>query len=422
MSYAEFLKQKREHLVDTGFVPDAADMHPALFPFQKQIVYWAIRKGRAAIFAECGLGKTLMQVCWANAVHRHTGGRVLIVAPLSVSEQTIGEAEKFGYQVSRKDSPIQITNYERLHHHDLSSFVGVVLDESSILKNYSGKIRNQIIESFQQTRFKLACTATPAPNDYMELGNHSEFLNVKSRTEMLAEYFVHDGGETQVWRLKRHAVTAFWDWVRQWAIICAKPSDLGHSDEGFVLPELVVERLIVQSNYETQGTLFPMMASTLTERRVARKSSLSDRVKLVAERVAKEPNRPWIIWCNLNKEADELADAIPSAVEVRGSETIDAKAKKLNAFTSGKANILITKPSIAGFGMNWQHCARMVFCGLSDSFEEYYQSVRRSWRFGQLEQVKVLIVTSSAEQNVVKNVLRKQSDFMEMQKAGASYG
>lgn len=424
MNYQEFIQQKHKRLASVGFDPTPDMLHPKLFDFQAHIVPWALKLGRAAVFAECGLGKSLMQINWADAVHRHTGGKVLILTPLSVSEQTIQEAKRFGYSVVRNGGPIDITNYERLHHYDPSEYVGVVLDESSILKNFTGKVRNQIIESFKATRFKLACTATPAPNDYMELGNHSEFLGVKSRTEMLAEYFVHDGGETQVWRLKGHAIAEFWNWVRQWAIICSKPSDLGYADDAFELPKLTVERKIVQSHYETQGTLFPMMASTLTERRVARKSSIGDRVELVSSIVAKEPDRPWIIWCNLNDEADALAKAIPDAVEIRGSQTPEEKNAAAQWFCEPPAGrkILISKSSIFGFGLNFQHCARMVFCGLSDSFEEYYQAVRRAWRFGQTEEVKVFIVTSAAEQNVVKNVLRKYDDFLKMQAAGASYG
>jgi hypothetical protein len=424
VDYQEFIKQKHKRIADVGFDVPKEHLHPKLFDFQAHIVPWALKLGRAAVFAECGLGKTMMQINWADAVHRHTGGKVLILTPLSVSEQTIREADRFGFSVVRKGGPIDITNYERLHHYDPSEYVGVVLDESSILKNFTGKVRNQIIDSFKGTRFKLACTATPAPNDYMELGNHSEFLGVKSRTEMLAEYFVHDGGETQVWRLKGHAISEFWNWVRQWAIICAKPSDLGYSDAAFELPNLTVERKIVQSNYEAQGTLFPMMASTLTERRTARRSSIDDRVELVSSIVAKEPDRPWIIWCNLNDEADALAKAIPDAVEIRGSHTPEQKNKAAEWFCEPPMGrkILISKSSIFGFGLNFQHCARMVFCGLSDSFEEYYQAIRRAWRFGQTEEVKVYIVTSAAEQNVVKNVLRKQEDFLRMQAAGASYG
>lgn len=424
-SYSEFIKRKMQTVRPVGF--DAADyeLSQHLFPFQQEIVFRTVKLGRAAIFAECGLGKTLMQLNWAEIIAARTAKPVLIVAPLCVSEQTQEEAKKFGIDIARLDAdtdaecPISITNYERLHKLNLSQFAGVVLDESSILKNYTAKTRTMIIESFGRTPYKLACTATPAPNDHMELGNHSEFLGVKSRTEMLAEYFVHDGGETQVWRLKRHAVTAFWRWVREWAIIAGSPKDLGYDAEGFDLPEISTKQILVRSsNYSDQLTLFPLLASTLTERRRARKSSIEDRISAVESLVSAESPRPWLIWCNLNDEASALQKALPTAIEIRGSHTLEQKKEKLLKFLHEPNQILITKPSIAGFGLNFQHCARMIWCGLSDSFEEYYQGVRRVYRFGQQEEVKVFIVLSDAEQNVVRNVLRKQEDFNAMRESG----
>lgn len=414
MNYADFLKSKEYMHATKGFEPTF--LAEALFPFQREIVKWACELGKAAIFADCGLGKTLMQLSWAASVP----GDVLILAPLAVSEQTRLEGVKFGIEVNRCEEAadvkpgINITNYERLAKFDCSRFAGVVLDESSILKNYTGKTRNFIIESFRATPYKLACTATPAPNDFMELGNHCEFLDVKSRTEMLAEYFVHDGGETQKWRIKGHAQKPFWQWISTWAVKFAKPSDLGFSDEGFQLPELKIIEHFVRAKYEDQGFLFPMMANTMAERRDARKLTIDDRARMMAEQIALTPDEPWVIWCNLNAEADAIMKLLPGAVEIRGSHSPELKRERMMGFSEGRIQILVTKPSIAGFGMNWQHCANTGFLGLSDSYEDFYQVIRRFYRFGQKRIVKAHVVIADTEGAVVANIKRKESQAAEL--------
>ncbi len=409
MNYQEFLKMKEKRCVTAGF--ELRNAPPALFDYQRHIVAWACNRGKAAIFADCGLGKTIMQLAWASNIP----GDVLILAPLAVSDQTAAEGDRFGIAVNRCDDDadikpgINITNYERLSKFNCSRFSGVVLDESSILKNYSGKIRNEIIDSFRRTPYKLACTATPAPNDFMELGNHCEFLDVASRTEMLAEYFVHDGGETQKWRLKGHAIKPFWEWVGTWAMNIRKPSDIGFSDDGFVLPSLDIKEHIVRADYHQQGFLFPMVANTLAERKDARKLTIKQRAEKVAELIKDKPSDPWIVWCNLNAEADAITSLLPEAREIRGTLTADVKRELMNGFSSGEIKILVTKPSIAGFGMNWQHCANVAFLGISDSYEEFYQAIRRCWRFGQKREVTAHIVISDTEGAVVANIKRKES-------------
>lgn len=413
MNYQDFIKSKTSRRGSLGI--QRFDIPASLYDFQAEIVSRALRAGKFAIFADCGLGKTIMQLAWAANIP----GDVIIAAPLAVAEQTQREGERFGISVRVCESQsdiqpgISITNYEKLHKFDLSHFTGVVLDESSILKNYSGKIRSAIIDGFSKTPFKLACSATPAPNDFMELGNHAEFLNVCSRTEMLAEYFVHDGGETQKWRIKGHAVKPFWSWVGSWAISIRKPSDIGFDDGGFDLPEMNISQCVVRANYQQQGFLFPMIASTLGERQSARKLTVDSRAQTIAGMVNADP-RQHIIWCNLNSEADAIRKLIPDAVEVRGSDTVEKKKSAMLGFTSGDVRVLVTKPSIAGFGMNWQHCSSVFFCGLSDSYEEFYQAVRRCWRYGQRSTVDVRVVISDTEGAVVANIKRKELESAAM--------
>lgn len=408
LAYADFLQRKAVVDPPTGLQKLPA-LHPGLFPFQQDIVAWALRRGRAAIFADCGLGKTAMQLEWAHGIP----GRVLILTPLAVAPQTVAEAVKFGvrdvgYARSQADatSKIVVTNYEMLEHFDPSQFAGVVLDESSILKAYDGKTRTQIITSFAQTPFRLACTATPAPNDYMELGNHAEFLGTMTRQQMLAMFFVHDGGETQKWRLKGHAEGEFWRWLCSWAVMIRRPSDLGYEDGDFVLPELRMHDHRVES-------LVALPAKTLQERISARRDSVQERVAACAA-IANATDQPFLVWCNLNAESEALARAIPGAVEVKGSDKTDKKEAALMGFSRGEIRTLITKPSIAGFGMNWQHCANVAFVGLSDSYEQFYQAVRRCWRFGQTQPVDVHVITASAEGAVVDNIKRKEADAMNM--------
>jgi len=413
--YAQFLASKRLVVKPSGFEP--AGISDALFPFQRDIVRWACKKGKAAIFAGTGLGKTAMQLSYAQQVCRHTGLDVLILAPLAVAEQTAREGEKFGISVnlckSQKDvvAGISITNYEKLQNFDASHFAGIVLDESSILKSYVGSVRTAIIEAFRDTPFKLACTATPAPNDHMELANHAEFLQVMSRPEMLATFFVHDGGSTSQWRLKGHAVKSFWEWVASWAVMMNMPSDLGYEDNGFKLPPMHIEEIVV----DRTGYLVKE-AQSLQDRRRARTDSLDLRVAKAVELVLSKPDDSWLVWCDLNKESEALRKAIPGSIEVKGSDDPEYKTQSLNDFAAGRAKILISKPSIAGFGMNFQVCHNQVFTGLSDSFEQYYQAVRRSWRFGQKEQVNVYVITSEKEGAVVKNIKRKERDFEAMLK------
>lgn len=423
MTYEEFLDKKKQTAISSGFEKPKEQMNKNLFDWQKDIVYWALKKGRAALFEDCGLGKTIQELEWAQSVSDYTGKPVLILAPLAVSEQTKREGDKFGYVVhvvrnkEEVKSGINITNYEILNHFDVSIFGGIVLDESSILKNFTGKIRTEIIESFRDTPYKLSCTATPAPNDFMELGNQSEFCGVMSRTEMLATYFIHDGGDTSKWRLKGHAQDKFWEWLATWAVVMTNPRDLGYDGNGFDLPELRTIQHVVKNDVnivEGNFSLFAQVAETLNERRDARRESLESRCRKAAEVIAEKPNEQWLVWCDLNAEADELKRVIDGSVEVRGTDTPEYKVETLNGFTTGYVRTLITKSSIAGMGLNWQGCHNMIFVGLSDSYEMMYQAIRRCWRFGQNHPVDVHIVTSEAEGAVKDNIDRKerQADLM----------
>lgn len=421
MSYASFLHAKRVVAPMTG-IAEPPRIPDALFPFQRDIVRWALRRGRAAVFAGTGLGKTLMELAWADAVARHTGKPVLILTPLAVAPQFVAEAERFGLTVpvhartqsDVADATIAVTNYQKLTHFDPSAFGGVVLDESSILKSFDGATRTELIAAFAETPFRLGATATPAPNDYMELGNHAEFLGVMGYAEMLAMFFVHDSGETQTWRLRGHAEQSFWRWMASWAVMLRMPSDLGYSDDGFVLPPLTYHEWHVEAMYEPEdGELFPMEAHTLSERLSARRQSVEERTAQAAALV-RQSKAPCIVWCNLNAEADALARLLPDAAEVRGSQTEERKEQTLADFAAGRVAVLITKPSICGFGLNWQHCSRMVFVGLNDSWEQVYQAVRRCWRFGQSKPVDVHMIAASTEGAVVSNLKRKESQAEHM--------
>lgn len=426
MTYREFLDRKKIADEPTGISVEPYKLSAHLFPFQRDIVAWALRRGRAAIFADCGLGKTLMQLEWARHVALHTGRPVLILAPLAVAAQTNQEGIRFGIMCNVVESQeeirktmcpdmkpykgVFITNYEKLHRFDPSIFAGVVLDEGSILKAYDGKTRTHIIKSFARTPFKLAATATPAPNDFMELGNHSEFLGVMTRSEMLSMFFVHDGGDTSKWRLKGHAETAFWQWICSWAVNIRKPSDLGYSDDGYALPDLRVFDHIIEANHRTAGLLFTLPASSLQERREARRASLDERVKFAAD-LAKQSGRKTLIWCNLNDEQDGLEEELAGlCVSIRGATPDDDRISMEREWRTGSIPYLISKPEIFGWGLNWQHCAREIFCGISDSYEQIYQAIRRCWRFGQLNPVEVHFVLSELEQNVLQNIKRKQED------------
>ena len=414
MNYQEFLASKRIVVYPSGF--DCDDISPKLFDFQRDIVRWSLKKGKAAVFCGTGLGKTPMQLSWAKCVSNHTGGDVLILAPLAVAQQTAREGEKFDVPVTvcRSQADVKpgvnITNYEMLHAFDASHFQGIVLDESSILKAFEGRTRNEIISAFRNTPYKLACTATPAPNDHMELGNHAEFLGVMGRTEMLSMFFVHDGGETSKWRLKGHARQSFWEWVASWAVMMSMPSDLGYENGKFELPPLNIHQITVRPEISA----FQGEAKTLQDRRLARRESIEDRIRACIGKTRDEMDK-WLIWCNLNAEQDALAKAFgDKCVSVQGSTPHDKRLEMEKAWREGDVPVLVSKPEIFGFGLNWQHCNKMAFVGLSDSFEQYFQAVRRCWRFGQDKPVDVYVITAEAEGAVVKNIERKEADFKEM--------
>ena len=421
MNYSDFLKKKEIISISSGFEADIKNS--MLFDWQEDIVRWALKKGRCAIFADCGLGKTPMQLEWAKQVSEHTGKPVLILAPLAVAKQTKREGIKFGVDVtvcrSQDDviNGVNITNYEMLSHFDASKFSGIVLDESSILKHKDSKTRILITDEFKKTPYKLCCTATPAPNDYMELGTHSEFLGVMKQTEMLATFFLHDGGNTSKWRLKGHAESAFFAWVASWGCCMTRPQDLGYEQCGYDLPPLIVHEVIVKSDdlidENGQIMMFASVSQTLQERRAARKNSTEKRVKAAAD-IANATDGQVLVWCDLNRESEQLTAAISGAVEVKGADSTDYKAEQMEKFSLGEVRALVSKPSIAGWGMNWQQCSTMIFVGLSDSFEAYYQAVRRCWRFGQTKPVNVYIVISDAEGAVKLNIERKQTDAQRM--------
>jgi superfamily II DNA or RNA helicase len=390
----------------------------AAFPFQRDTVEWALRRGRAAIFADTGLGKTLMQLEWANAVAEHTGGRVLILSPLAVGPQTVREAGKFGIpgvRFVRKqddvgDARVVVCNYESLHRLDIDAFVGVVLDESSILKSYMGATKRALISGFADTPYRLACTATPAPNDYLELGNHSEFLGVLNSTLMIARWFITDQSAMGVFRLKGHARLHFWDWVATWSRCIGKPSDIGpYDDTAYNLPELVKTPHMVSVDITTDrgdGHLFRKVALSATDIHREKRRSAPLRAAKVAELVMAESDEPWLIWCETNYEADALAAVLPTAIEVRGNTRTELKESRLLGFGDA-GGYLVTKPKIAGFGLNWQHCARVAFVGGSYSYEAFYQAVRRCWRFGQKRPVHVHIVMGKTESALWQVVTRK---------------
>lgn len=419
-AYTTFLARKTITDPMTGLT-DIPPLPACMFPHQADITRWALRRGRAALFAGTGLGKSLMELAWAQAVHQSTGKDILHLAPLAVSAQMAREADKFGIpaRVAAKQADclpgINITNYQKLDHFDLSRFGGVILDESSILKSTDGHYRTRLIEACQSIPFRLAATATPAPNDFMELGNHAEFLGIMKYTDMLATFFTHDGGDTQKWRLKGHAENEFWKWMASWAVMLRKPSDLGYSNEGYDLPPLQFVQHMVSVDYAPNaetGLLFPMQAETLQERIAARRATVADRCELAASVTPRD--RPFVWWCNLNAESELLTKLIPGAVETKGSDSDETKERKLNDFSEGRTRVLVTKAGVAGFGMNWQHCADTGFVGLNDSFEQFYQAVRRFWRFGQCKPVNCHIIASEIEGATVSNIRRKEADAERM--------
>jgi superfamily II DNA or RNA helicase len=414
MNYDDFIASKKKIEVPTGHNP--GDLNEHLFDFQHAIVTWAVRRGRAAIFADTGLGKTLMQLSWAQEVQRHTGGKVLILAPLAVSEQTIEQGSTFGIDVSRyagqTTGGIYITNYERIDEAFATEWDGIVLDESSILKSHDGKTRTKIIDYAQGIPYRLSCTATPSPNDFEELGNQCEFLGVMTRTEMLATYFVNDTGDTGTWRLKGWGASKFWEWMGSWAVVLRNPSDIGFDGSAYILPAPEYFEHVVDA--ESDGDLFAKPAQTMTERRKAQRNSIEQRCAALAALVNSQPDEPWLIWCHLNDEAELLARLIPGSVNVQGSDKPETKAAQMLRFSHGELRVLISKPKICGFGMNWQHCARMAFVGLDDSFEKFYQAVRRCFRFGQKRNVHVHLFVAENEGQVLNNLKRKEQQHHEM--------
>lgn len=418
VDYREFLKSKQVSAETVGRNVALSEINPMLFDWQAAVVRWAVQRGRAALFEDCGLGKTFQQLEWARLV-LEPGQAALILTPLAVAHQTKGEADKLGVKArvvsdqAECGPGINITNYHKLHHFEPSTFSALVLDESSILKSFDGKTRKQITDFARSIKYRLACSATPAPNDLIELTNHSEFLDIMRGKEIIALFFTQDGNTTHKWRLKRHAEADFWRWLASWSVAVRMPEDLGFGNGDFVLPPLRMHEVKVPCSANPRGTLFEMGNLTLQERRAARRLSLENRVAACAEAV-NASDEPWLVWCDLNAESMALARAIPDAVEVKGSDPVDHKEDALHGFSSGKYRVLITKPTIAGFGMNWQHCCKMSFVGLSDSYEQVYQATRRCWRFGQKNPVDAHIIISDAEGTVKRNIERKEAQAAEM--------
>lgn len=416
ISYHEFLKRKRDTEPPDGIDVPEGTLHPRLFDWQKRIVSWALKVGRAAIWADTGLGKTMMQLEWA----RRFDGRRLVVAPLAVCEQTCREARKLDLTATYVRTPdeitgdgVWVTNYERVESFPADMFNAVVLDEASILKQSTGKTRTMLINHFKPVRHRLACTATPAPNDPEELTSQAEFLGHSTRQEILATYFTNNLGADKGsgWRLKGHGRTAFMRWLAQWAIALRKPSDIGGSDAGFELPGLHVDAdYVPYRGFVPDGQLFAYDIGGVGGRSRVRRETLDARVAKSVELVNRHPDDQWIIWCGLNDEADRLEKLIPGAVNVKGSMSAEDKARAFLDFADGNIRVLVTKAQMAAFGLNWQNCHRMIFCGINDSWESYYQSIRRCYRFGQRHVVDVHIVCSDLESEIAANIQRKEHE------------
>jgi hypothetical protein len=416
--YDSFLRSKNKTHILSGFDVPIDTLNPSMFEFQKFIVARALKAGKYAIFADCGLGKTLMQLEWSSKVNKETNKPVLILAPLAVSGQTIKEGSKFHIDVCKYDgssAPIQITNYEQLENIDCSIFGGIVLDESSILKNFEGSIKKQIISLFKGTPYKLACTATPSPNDPMELGNHAEFLDVMGRNEMLAMYFVHDGGETAKWRIKGHAIKRFYQFVGTWAIMLNKPMDIGFEMHGYDLPSLNLIDKQIKTPKRDNGQLFNDAVISATNFNAELRLTKIERLNEVVSIVNSKPEENFIIWIKQNEEGELLKKLIPEAIEVKGSDTNEWKEKHLLGFGENKFRILISKTKIASFGLNYQNCRNQIFASLDFSFEGLYQAIRRSYRFGQKREVNIYLITTDTMANVKQAIEIKQKQFEDMQ-------
>jgi hypothetical protein len=428
-TYDTFLASKTPAVVPTG-IPnfDRARLGKSPFDWQRELIGWGLELGCAALFEDCGLGKTLQELEWSRQVCLFTGGDVLILAPLAVAQQTVREGKRFGIEVNycrsqaEVRSGITVTNYDRMDAFDASKFAGVVLDESSILKSYAGKTKRELVEKFRGTRFKLAGTATPAPNDYIELGNHSEFLGVMDSHEMLTRWFINDSMAAGNYRLKRHAEDDFWLWVASWAACIAKPSDVWSSngqvfsDAGYELPGLeVIEHVVDAGGISKPGELFHDGKLSATTLHQEMRQTVSARAELAAQLVLAEPAEAWVLWCNANYEADALKARLPDALEVRGDQPVEEKEEKVAAFLDGSARTLISKPSILGFGLNFQHAARSAFVGLSFSYEQFYQALRREYRFGQKRVVKANVIVAKSETGIRNVIKRKQAEHHRMQ-------
>jgi superfamily II DNA or RNA helicase len=419
MNYEQFLQTKQKTHIHSGFDIEESELNENLFPFQRFIVKRALKAGKYAIFADCGLGKTLMQLEWANKVSEETNKPVLILAPLAVAGQTINEAVKFGLHCEKLKASVEgfgvyVTNYEQIDNIDCSQFSGIVLDESSILKNFEGQTKKLIIENFASTPYKLACTATPSPNDPMELGNHAEFLDVMGRNEMLAMYFIHDGGETAKWRLKSHAVETFYQFVGTWAIMLNKPHDIGFEMEGYNLPSLNLYEKQIKTPKKDNGLLFNDAAISATNFNQELRITKVERLEQVAE-IVNNSSENFIIWIKQNEEGEMIKKLIPEAVEVKGSDSPEYKEAKLLGFANNEFRVLVTKTKIAQFGLNYQNCRNQVFASLDFSFEGLYQAIRRSYRFGQKNEVNIYLITTDTMSNVKQSIDHKQKQFEIMQ-------
>ncbi|MCR5652213.1 MAG: helicase [Ruminococcus sp.] len=425
MNYTDFLKNKQVRTMPTGFKVSADTLSKKAFDWQRHCTSWALERGKAALFEDCGLGKTLQQLMWADEVNKAIDKPVLILSPLAVAPQTRAEGVKFSIDVNICEnqadvqSGINITNYEKLDKFDTSTFGAVVLDESSILKSYMGKTKREIIKRFENTPYKLACTATPAPNDLMELLNHAEFLGIMRSNEALSIWFIADQSQSGKYRLKKHAEKDFWQWVSSWAVCISKPSDIGFSDEGYILPDLNENDVIVSSS--TAETAFTDIArqvdTSATGYHKERRRTLKQRCEKTAELV--NNNNQFVVWCGMNDEADELKQIIPDSVEIRGNDKAERKEHAAMSFVKGDIRVLISKPSIFGYGLNFQNCYNSVFCGMDYSFENYYQAVRRFYRFGQKNEVNIYRVLGDTEKNILDTINRKASMKAQMQSSMA---
>lgn len=418
--YRQFLERKKTHIKESGFNVELTELNPILFPFQRHCVRRALKLGKYALFENTGLGKTIQQLEWGWQIIKRHGGKVVIIAPLAVVGQTIEEGRKFGYTVYRvgesSEDGLYITNYDQIENLTVSEYEGVVLDESSILKNFDGATKQLIIDTFRQTPYKLACTATPSPNDVMELGNHAEFLDVMSRNEMLAMYFIHDGGNTSSWRLKGHCEQMFWDFVSDWATMIEKPSDIGFSDDGYILPPLHLIEQHIETAKRDNGMLFNDIAVNATSYNEELRLTINERMQKAADIVNGNPDDNFIIWIKQDVEGDMLRFLIPDAVEVRGNEKPEIKEQKLLGFGQNKYRVLVTKLKIAQFGLNYQNCHNQIFASLDFSFESTYQGIRRCYRFGQTEEVNIHLICTDTMQNVRESIRNKQTAFENMQR------